>query len=95
MIFKGTNPSPVYVSYGRDNYGVSVYSSTKFDTHGVIEHHYKTFRTKYQSYFAAEDAEWTISTHVKLGKHGEEQSRHLRRQVLFSDFSITGWEWMT
>ena len=37
MIFKGTNPSPVYVSQGRDNYSVSVYSSTKFDTQGVIE----------------------------------------------------------
>jgi len=58
MIFKGTNPSPVYVSQGRDNYSVSVYSSTKFDTQGVIEHHFKTFRTKYQSYFAAEDAGW-------------------------------------
>ena len=56
MIFKGTNPSPVYVVYGRDNYSVSVYSSTKFDTHGVIEHHYKTSQKKYQSYFAAEDA---------------------------------------
>ena len=57
MIFKGTNPSPVYVSHGRDSYSVSVYSSTKCDAQGVIEHHYKTFRTKYQSYFAAEDAE--------------------------------------
>ena len=58
MIFKGTNPSPVYVNKGRDNYSVSVYSSTKVDDSGTIEHHFKTFRTKYQSYFAAETAEW-------------------------------------
>ena len=58
MIFKGTNPSPVYVNKGRDNYSVSVYSSTKVDDSGTIEHHFKTFRTKYQSYFAAENAGW-------------------------------------
>tara|TARA_B100001094_G_scaffold327296_1_gene385190 strand:+ start:52836 stop:53087 length:252 start_codon:yes stop_codon:yes gene_type:complete len=58
MIFKGTNPSPVYINKERSNYSVSVYSSTKIDDHGIIEHHFKTFRTKYQNFSDAESAGW-------------------------------------